>query len=434
MLTLTYRYRIYPDLQQELQMTDWLESCRRVYNYALRERKDWIASRKCSVNACSLQSEYIIPADAPYPDYYRQKKALSEAKKTNPGLKAVHSQVLQDVIGRVDSAFASMKQRGHGFPRFKKFGQFRSFLFPQIDSDVITENQTAVATTGGTPATRCLIKLPKVGKVAINMHRPIPSGFKLKTARIVRKASGWYVSLAVQMDVSVPDSIPQGHAMGVDVGLEYFLSTSDGEQVKRPRFFNQLQRKLELLQRRLKSKQKGSSNRRKLNQKIGRLHEQIANCRRDFHFQLAHRLCDNAGMIFVEDLDFRIMAKGMLGKHTLDAGLGQFVNQILSWVCWKRDVYYGKVDPNGTSQECPDCGAVVKKDLSVRVHHCPECGSTKPRDIASGQVIRNRGLSAVGLIVEEIACGRDLSGALPRQDRVKQESLRSDLEKPALYA
>jgi len=415
MLTLTYRYRIYPDLQQELQMLEWLEACRRVYNYAVRERKDWIASRRCSVNACSFQSEYIISADAPYPDYYRQKKALTEAKKTNPGLKAVHSQVLQDVMGRVDAAFAAMKQRGHGFPRFKKLGQFKSFLFPQIDNNAIVGNE---------------IKLPKIGKVTINLHRPIPDGFNLKTVRIICKASGWYVSIAVQMDVSVPDAIPQGHAVGIDVGLEYFLSTSDGEQVKRPRFFNQLHRKLELLQRRLKNKQKGSANRRKLNQKIARVHEQIADHRRDFHFKLAHHLCDNAGMIFVEDLDFRIMAKGMLGQYTLDAGLGQFVNQILPWVCFKRDVYCGKVDPNGTSQECPDCGAVAKKDLSVRVHHCPECGSIKPRDVASGQVIRNHGLSAVGLIVDEIACGRDLSGALPRQDRTKQESLRSNLEKP----
>ena len=422
MLILTYRYRIYPNLQQELQMLEWLETCRKVYNYALRERKDWMNSRKCSVNACSLQSEYIIPADVPYPDYYRQKKALTEAKKTNPGLKAVHSQVLQDVIGRVDAAFAAMKQRGHGSPRFKKFGQFKSFLFPQIDNDAIAGNQTAVATTGGTPATRCLIKLPKLGKVAINLHRPIPDGFRMKTARIIRKASGWYVALVIQADVSVPEPMPHGHTLGIDVGLEYFLSTSDGEQVKRPRFFNQLQRKLKLLQRRLKNKQKGSSNRRKLIQKIGRVHEKIANCRSDFHFKLAHHLCDSAGMIFVEDIDFRIMAKGMLGKHTLDAGLGQFVNQVLPWVCWKCDVYYGKVDPNGTSQECPDCGAVVKKDLSVRMHHCPECGSVKPRDVASGQVIRNRGLSAaVGYAAKENVCGDGLAGALPSQVSLKQK-------------
>ncbi|MGF1491535.1 MAG: zinc ribbon domain-containing protein, partial [Microcoleaceae cyanobacterium] len=109
----------------------------------------------------------------------------------------------------------------------------------------------------------------------------------------------------------------------------------------------------------------------------------------------------------------------------LDAGLGLFLNLVLPWVCWKRDVYLGKVDPRGTSQTCPDCGARVQKDLSLRMHQCPECGAAKPRDVASGQVINARGLSGV-----QIACGRDLSGALPRQDRTKQELsgaiLRSD--------
>ena len=409
MLTLTYRYRIYPNATQELQMLEWLETCRRVYNYALRERKDWINSRKCDVNACSVQSEYIIPADAPYPDYYKQKKALTAAKKTSPPLKAVYSQVLQDVIGRVDSAFAFMKQKGYGFPRFKKFGQFKSFLFPQINNDAIQGNQ---------------IKLPKIGMVTINLHRPIPDGFTLKTARIVRKALGWYVMLTLQIDVEVPDVLPHGQAIGIDVGLSYFLSTSDGEQILRPRFFNALQRQLKLLQRRLRNKKKGSNNRCKLNQKIARVHEQIANCRRDFHLKLAHKLCDRTGMIFVEDLDFRIMAKGFLGKHTLDAALGQFVNQVLPWVCWKRDVFYGKVNASGTSQECPDCGASVKKDLSVRIHQCPECGSTKPRDIASGQVIAKRGLSAVGQTVDKIACGGEGTGAaMSSYHPLKQELL-----------
>lgn len=120
------------------------------------------------------------------------------------------------------------------------------------------------------------IKLPKIGLVTINLHRPIPDGFRLKTTRIVRKASGWYVMLALQIDLQVPDVPPHGQAIGIDVGLEYFLSTSDGEQVKRPRFFKALQRQLKLLQRRLRNKKKGSNNRRKLNQKIARVHEQIA--------------------------------------------------------------------------------------------------------------------------------------------------------------
>jgi putative transposase len=240
----------------------------------------------------------------------------------------------------------------------------------------------------------------------VRWSREIPEIFQVKQARMVRKASGYFVLLSLEADVEIPAVMPHGHPVGIDVGLEYFLSTSDGEQVKRPRFFNELHRKLKLLQRRLKTKHKGSSNWLKLQRKIARVHQRIADTRKDWHFKLAHHLCDSAGMVFVEDLDFRIMAKGMLGKHTLDAGLGQFANQILPWVCFKRDVYYGKVDARGTSQECPDCGIEVHKDLSVRVHHCHNCGSIKPRDVASGQVILARGQRVI-----ENACGGVAAGA-----------------------
>lgn len=98
MLNLTYSYRIYPDLDQEAQMLDWLEQYRRVYNYALAERKDWINSRKYPLNACSIKQEYIIPADPPYPDCYKQQSALTTTKEWIPDLKAVHSQVLQDAL------------------------------------------------------------------------------------------------------------------------------------------------------------------------------------------------------------------------------------------------------------------------------------------------------------------------------------------------
>ena len=113
-------------------MLNWLEQCRRVYNYALAERKDWINSRKCPVNACSIRQEYIIPAEVSYPNYYKQQNALTKAKEKIPELKAVHSQVLQDALKRLDKSFKFMKERGFGFPRFKKFGQYRSFVFPQF--------------------------------------------------------------------------------------------------------------------------------------------------------------------------------------------------------------------------------------------------------------------------------------------------------------
>ena len=385
MLNLIYSYRIYPDIDQETIMIDWLEQCRRVYNYALRERKDWMNSRRCQVNACSIRAEYIIPADAIYPNYYAQKRNLTSAKKVIPELDAVHSQVLQEVLLRLDKSFRSMQKQGFGFPRFKKYGQMRSLLFPQFKTNPVTGWQ---------------VKLPKVGVVRINLHRPVPDGFVVKQVRVVRKASGkWYAMLVLESDVSIPDAMPVGNAVGIDLGLEKFLAVSTGKLVDRPKFFVELQGKLKWLQRQLKDKVKGSNNYRKAQRQIAKLHEHIHNTRREFHFLTAHQLCDGVGMIFAEDLNLVALGRGMLAKHCLDAGWGGFL-EILNWVCKKRGVYFARVNPNGTSQTCPICGVHTgKKELSERVHHCESCGYITDRDVASAMVVEQRGLTAVGQIV-----------------------------------
>jgi putative transposase len=131
-LTLTYAYKINPNPDQVAIIEQTLNVCRQVWNYALRERKDWINSRKCRGDACSIHSEYIIPADAAYPSKSFQEKALTVAKKTNEELRNINAQVLQQVLRKLDTAFEDMKRKGHGFPRFKKFGQMRSFVYPQM--------------------------------------------------------------------------------------------------------------------------------------------------------------------------------------------------------------------------------------------------------------------------------------------------------------
>ena len=120
----------------------------------------------------------------------------------------------------------------------------------------------------------------------------------------------------------------------------------------------------ELLQRRLKNKQKGSNNRHQLNQKIARLHQRISDTRKDWHFKLAHHLCDGARMLFVEDINFVGWQRGMLSASSVDAGFGQFVN-ILEWVCFRRGVYFAKVHKDGTSQTCPNCGAHTGKKTLI---------------------------------------------------------------------
>jgi putative transposase len=392
MLTLTYEYKLIPTKAQIAEMSHILDVCASVWNYALRERKDWIASRKCPVNACSLHSEYIVSVDAPYPAYVEQCKALTQAKKTNERLSSVNAQVLQQVLKSLDKAFKDMKDRNFGFPRFKKRGAMRSFVFPQL---------------GKNPLGQGVIKLPSVGLVKFRQSRPAPDGFNIKQARIVKRASGFYLMLTFQADIEIPDMPTSGHVVGVDVGLQSFLSTSDGLEIERPKFFVEMQRELKLLQRRLKRKVIGSNNWRKVQKKVARLHERISSTRKDFHFKTAHKLCDQGETIAVEQLNLIGLSRGFLGKHMLDAGHGQFLNQILPWVCFKRGVTYQKEDARGTSQQCPDCGATVSKVLKDRWHECQNCGSSKPRDVASAQVIRNR---AVGRTVLQNACGDGLAG------------------------
>jgi len=168
MLTFNYQYRIYPDRSQEKKLLEIMEVCRSAYNYALREIKDWCNSRKCSIDRCSLVSEYIIPADAKFPSELNQLNQLPKAKKEFPRLKAdatdlevsskshahqveVPSQVLQQTIKQLHRAWDFFRARGYGFPRFKKRGQFKSILFPQFKENPIIGWQ---------------INLPKIGKVS----------------------------------------------------------------------------------------------------------------------------------------------------------------------------------------------------------------------------------------------------------------------------
>ena len=382
MLTRTYEFKLKPTAEQVSIFESWLIACRKVYNYALAERKAWVNSRKCDIKACSIQQEYIVPADTKRPTFASQCKALTKARKDFEELGNVHVHVLQETLKRLENAFVAMWDRGHGFPRFKSTRRMRSFNFKQ---------------TGVKPLRKGAVKLPKIGWVKMHQSRDIPEGFKLKQVRVVKRASGWYAMLVLKLDVSVPGVLPHGEPVGIDLGLKKFLSTSTGKLIARPKFFFTLSSKLKLLQRKMRNKKKGSSNWKKACIKVSRLHEQISNTRKDFHYKLANQLCDEAGMIFAEDLNLKAMSRGMLRKHTLDAGFGQFLS-ILEFVCHKRGIYFERVDPNFTSQTCPRCQTLTgKKLLSERVHSCSECGYTTDRDVAAAQVVMQRGIKQVAV-------------------------------------
>lgn len=263
-------------------MTHWLNVCRGVWNYALAERRDWIASRKCD----------IMSANAPRVTYASQCKLLTGAKKVLPHLKDLYSQVLQQVLQQLEKAFIGMWEQERGFPRFKKQGRMRSFLFPQFNES---------------PIVRKGLQLPKLGCVRMRLHRPIPEEFEIKQVRIVRRASGWYAMLSLNASISIPDIQPHSHPLGLDVGLNTFVATSDHELIDRPRFFIESQHKLKLLNRDVSKKQKGSKNQQKARVKVARLYEKIHNTKKHFHVSVAYHLCDQAGMIFAEELNLKVM-------------------------------------------------------------------------------------------------------------------------------
>ena len=419
-MILNYSYRIYPDSKQIDLLNEWLETCRVSYNYALRELKNWIASRKCPIDRCSIESEYIMAADYPFPSYHQQQNNLPKAKKEFSRLASVPSQVLQVNIKKLHDAWDSFRKRGYGFPRFKKYGQMKSLLFPQFSTN---------------PLTRWQIQLPKLGKVPINLHRPIPSGFVIKQVRIVKKAVGWFAVVAIESDIALPSPIPSGHAIGVDVGLLSYIATSDRYTEPRPKFFKTAYSRLKVLQKRLSRKMKRGKNYEKARIKVAKQHNHIDFKRKDYQFKLAHKLCDGANTIFVEDCDYRIMAKGMLGKHTLDASFGQF-RMILEYVGKKRDVFVGRVDHRGTSQTCPNCRTEVRKGIGDRYHTCTECGYEEDRDIASAQEICNRGQETYPGTLEkqEIVSQVVLSGnCVLDKWRFRREMPSSDIGKPSVY-
>jgi putative transposase len=394
MLNLTYNYKLQPTKRQIELIEHNLNVCKSVWNYALYVRKLWYNSRSCEINKCSLKSEYIVEPFE-YPNYHFQSSELTKAKKTNEFLSSGNAQAMQQTLRKLDRAFNDMKSKGAGFPRYKK--NLKSFNL--IGKLSIKDNYLII---------------PLLKSIKFRNSRDIPDGFKIKQVQIIKKASGYYANVMIELDVNVPKPIPHSHAIGIDVGIQSMIATSDGLILSRPKFLDKALRKIKLLQRKLKKKSIGSNKWKNLQHRIALLHEGVSNRRKDYHFKLAHQLCDEVGMVFVEDINFVSWSKGLFCKQSLDMGLGQFFN-ILEYICSRTDTYFAKVNKNYTSQICPNCGTHTgKKELNVRVHNCHECGYEQHRDVAAAEVIRNRGLelkTAVGMPVVKPPSNGVLAGA-----------------------
>lgn len=401
-----YQYRLRPTSDQISLMGEWLDLLRRQYNYRLGERFSWYERNRCDINACPLICH--LPELRDNPDFYSQKRDLVNSKALFPEYGKIHSQVLQNCIERVKKTFerwlsGDKNGKKSGKPRFKGQGRYRSFTFPQIKQDCIQGK---------------FIKLPKIGLIKLIQHRPLPDGFKIKTASIVQKVDGWYVVLSLE-DASVPEIFPDipvmENTIGIDMGLKSFLTDDSGEEVAIPQYYRKAEKRLKRLQRSLSRKQKGSNRCKKAIKRVGKAHLKVANTRKDFHYKTAKNLLQQGKNVAHEKLNIKGLAKTRFSKSINDAGWGQFLD-ILKIKAERAGLLTIAVNPSGTSQDCSSCGIEVKKELSDRWHSCPNCGCELDRDHNAAINIKHR---AVGHSV--------------LKSQVTPDAIAGVTEKPTLY-
>ena len=359
-----FRYRIYPTKSQRTKLAKTLELCRWTYNEILAFRK----------NAYEQEGKSV--------SYYDTKKLLPQWKETKPELKEVHSQVLQDVVERVDLSFQAFFRRVKngekpGYPRFKGYGRYDSFTYTQSGFSLKSGK----------------LWLSKIGYIKIKLHRKIEG--EIKRLNIRRTPTGkWFASFLVEAEPDEP--LPKtGLSIGVDVGLKSFITLSNGEHIDNPRFFVHEEKALAKAQRKLSKAEKGTPEQAKALKVVHRIHERIANKRDDFVQKLSLNLVKSYDLIAFEELNIEGMVKNhCLAKHIADAAWGKLIATTSYKAEWagKRVVL---VNPSNTSQICSGCGQMVQKDLSERVHRCPFCGLTLDRDHNAAINILRLGLQSV---------------------------------------
>ncbi len=366
-----YKYRIYPSKAQQRQLEQTLGCCCELYNAALQERREAWRVKKESIN------------------YHAQAIQLPEIKAVREDIRGLHSQVLQDVLKRLDKTFNAFFRRVKagekpGFPRFRSRSRYNSFTFPQ----------SGFAIESGK------LKLSKIGKVKIKLHRPMAG--KIKTLTITRTATGkWFAGFPVEC---VAEPMPMIlTTTGVDLGLKEFAVLSNGEAIPNPKFFRRDEKRLVKAQKKLSAAKKGSSERRKQRKVVAQVHERITNKRREFAHQESRKLVNRFAVIVFEKLNIKGMLKNhCLAKSIADAAWRQLV-QFTTYKAESAGRCVVQVNPRYTSQACSGCGELVGKDLRVRIHDCKGCGLVLDRDHNAALNILSLGLQTLGIQAIEAA-------------------------------
>jgi len=267
-----------------------------------------------------------------------------------------------------------------GYPKFKKRG--RSVEYKQTRWKLAEDRKRITFTDGFKVGTFKLL-----GTRDLNFYQPE----EIKRVRVVKRADGFSCQFLIDVERSEPQS-PTGKAVGIDLGLEFFYTDSEGNQIENPRFLRKSEKSLKRLQRRVSKRKKGSKNRKKAINKMARKHLKVSRQRREFAVRTARGLVTSSDVIAYEDLKVCNMVKNhKLGLSISDAAWSMFTNWA-NYFAKVRGVHVIEVSPHFTSQDCSKCGTTVKKSLSTRTYKCPSCGLIEHRDLNAAQNILAKGL------------------------------------------
>lgn len=359
---LTFKMKLLPTKRQHGRLRAALDHTRDLYNAALAERID------CYQKTGKGRS---------WPD---QCRGLTELR-ADPAW-AIYASTLQHwPLKQVDIAFAAFFRRCKaggqkvGFPRFKGRNWFKTFGF----SD-----------RGGWSVDRGRLHMKGIGFIRLHMHRPFPS--EPLACKVKRERRHWYALLSIEVPCAASH---EGPAVGIDMGISTLAALSTKELIANIRPSRAAAKHTRIAQRALARCRRVSRRRRKVKARLGALHASIVRARETRLHQITADLTRRFGIIAVEKLNIKGLAGGILAKEVHDVAWGRLV-QMLRYKAAKAGSKLIEVDPRFTSQTCPECGVIKKKELSERTHRC-DCGCVLDRDVAAARVILYRAGIGPGL-------------------------------------
>ena len=359
-----YKYRIYPNAEQRIQIAKTFGCCRFVYNQTLAYRKAIYEQEKKSVSKTDCNN------------YCNR-----ELKKEYEWLKEADKFALTNAIYHMDSAYQKFFREHAGYPKFKsKHNSHKSYATNYTNGNIAVDFENG------------RVKLPKLKAVKAKLHRKF-SG-QVKSATVSQVSSGkYYVSILVEAEHE--ELVHTNNSIGIDLGIKDLCISSVGKKYENPKIIRKHERRLANLQRQLAHKEKRSKNYYKTKKKLALCHEKIRNARKDYLHKISHEIISENQVIVSENLQIKNMVKNHhLAKAISDVSWYELTRQLEYKARWNGREYI-KIDTfYASSQLCSVCGYqnADTKDLSVREWICPKCGTRHDRDINAARNILAEGL------------------------------------------